>query len=379
MQSIDNMIEIRVVKSKKEQREFVNFPIKLYKNNPYFVPPLYMDEIKMFKKNYVYNDQAKSIFFNAYISGKMVGRIQGIIQYASNTKWNEKKVRFTRFDSIDNQEVANQLFQALETWAIENQMDTIVGPLGYSDLEREGLLIEGFDELSTFEEQYNYPYYQKLIENLGYVKDVDWVERKLRAPKEIDERFERLCSLIMHRYNLKFATAKNTNDFLKKYANQFFEILDKTYENIYGTVPFTDGMKKMMIDNFKLIIDIKYVSVILDENDKVVCFGLCLPSIAKSVQKCKGHLTPIGIIRLLHEINNPKILDLGLIGVLPEYQMKGVASTLIYQVLKMLKNGKIEYAETNLNLETNLSIQNQWKAFDNVLHKRRRAFIKNLK
>ncbi len=378
MQNIDNMIEIRIVKSKKEQREFVNFPIKLYKNNPYFVPPLYMDEMKMFKPNYVYNDQAKSIFFNAYQDGKMVGRIQGIIQYASNKKWNEKKVRFTRFDSIDNQEVADKLFEALENWARANQMEAIVGPLGYSDLEREGLLIEGFDELSTYEEQYNYPYYQKLIENLGYVKDVDWVERKLRAPEVIDERFERLCSLIMRRYHLKFGVAKNTNDFLKKYADQFFDILDQTYEHIYGTVPFTDGMKKMIIDNFKLIIDIKYVAVILDENDRVVCFGLGLPSIATAVQKCKGHLTPIGIIRLLYQIKHPKVLDLGLIGVLPEYQMKGVASVLIYGVLQMLKDGKLEYAETNLNLEYNLNIQNQWKVFDNVLHKRRRAFIKKI-
>ena len=173
------MIEIRKVKTKKEQRDFVNFPLKLYKNCEFFAPPLYVDEMKMFKKNYVYYDQSISVFFNAYENGKIVGRIQGILQKASNEKWGQKRVRFTRFDSIDNQEVANKLFEAIEDWAKENNMTEIVGPLGFSDLEREGLLIEGFDELSTFEEQYNYDYYQKLIENLGYQKEVDWVERKL--------------------------------------------------------------------------------------------------------------------------------------------------------------------------------------------------------
>ena len=168
------MVIVKQVKTRKEQRQFVNFPLELYKDCEFFVPCLYMDELAMFKKNYVYNDQSESIFFNAYIDGKIVGRIQGILQHASNNKWKQKRVRFTRFDSIDNQEVANALFNAIETWAKEKGMTEIVGPLGYSDLEREGLLIEGFDQLSTFEEQYNYPYYQKLIENLGYVKEVDW-------------------------------------------------------------------------------------------------------------------------------------------------------------------------------------------------------------
>ena len=368
---------IKKVTTRKEQRQFVNFPLNLYKDCEYFVPCLYMDELAMFKKNYVYNDQSESVFFNAYIDGKMVGRIQGILQQASNNKWHQKRVRFTRFDSIDNQEVANGLFNAIERWAKEKGMTEVVGPLGYSDLEREGLLIEGFDQLSTFEEQYNYPYYQKLIENLGYVKEVDWLERKLKAPKEIDSKFERLCSLIMRRYKLHFSTAKSTKEFIDKYANQFFDIIDLTYESLYQTVPFTDKTRKMMINNFKLIVDIKYVTVLLDENEKVVCFGLCFPSIAKPIQKCKGHLNPFTIPSVLKALKNPKVIDLALIGVIPEYQMKGVASVLIYETLKLLTND-IEYAETNLNLEDNAAIQNQWKSFDSTIHKRRRAFIKKL-
>lgn len=372
------MVEIKEVKSKKEIKEFLNFPINLYKGNQNFVPPLYIDEKKIFSKNYVYLDQAEAIYYNAYKNGKIVGRISGIIQKASNLKNNEKRVRFIRFDSIDDYEVAEALFSSVERWAKDKGMDTIVGPLGFSDLEREGLLVEGFDELSTFEEQYNYEYYQHLIERYGFVKEIDWVERKLYYPKEKDERLERLTSIMMKRYHLKFGEAKNTSEFLRKYSDDFFEILDKTYSDIYGTVPFTENMKKMMISNFKLIVDVKRVAVIVDENNKVVCFGICFPSIAKAVQKSNGHLTIPGIFRILKAIKNPEIIDLGLIGVLPEYQMRGISSALINEILKMLENGKVKYAETNLNLEDNYNIQNQWKAFDSVLHKRRRCYVKKI-
>lgn len=377
MQNTNNII-VKEVKTKKEQREFLNFPLRLYKGNKYFVPPLYMDEKKIFRKDYVYHDQAEAIYFNAYIDGKMVGRISGIIQFVSNKKENTKRVRFTRFDAINNQDVANALFSAVEKWAKEKGMDTIVGPLGFSDLEREGLLIEGFEELATFEEQYNYEYYQTLIENYGFVKEIDWTERKVYAPKVKDDRLERISSLMMKRYNLKFGTAKNTRDFINKYADKFFDIVDETYVDIYGSVPFTNATRKMMIDNFKLIINIKNVAVIVDENDNVVCFGICFPSIAKAIQKSNGHLTPFALIRLLKAMRKPKVLDLGLIGVIPEYRMKGISSAILAKVMHMLTYEGIEYCETNLNLETNDGIQNQWKSFETVLHKRRRSFVKKI-
>ena len=371
------MIEVIEVKTKKQIREFINFPLNLYKNNPYFVPPLYIDEKKLFNKNYIYNDQAEAVYYNAYLHGKIVGRISGILQHASNEKWNQKRVRFTRFDSIDNQDVANALFSKVENWAKEHQMEEIVGPLGFSDLDREGLLIEGFDELSTFEEQYNYPYYQKLIENYGFVKEVDWLERKLKAPKVIDERLERVSSYMMKKCKLKFVEVKSTRQFLKQYSDALFEIIDTTYDNLYQTVPFTDAMKKMMIDNFKLIINIKYVAAIVDENNRVVCFGICFPSIAKALQKSGGRLTIPAIFRLLKALKKPNIIDLGLIGVLPEYQMRGISTAIIAALQKMISDGNIEYAETNLNLETNNNIQNQWKNFDGEIHKRRRSSQKS--
>ena len=372
------MVVVKEVKTWKEQNEFVDFPLNLYKGNPYFVPPLYGDEKDIFKKDYLYLDQAEAIYFNAYKDNKIVGRISGIIQKAANKKYDQKRVRFTRFDSIDDQEVANALFKAVEDWAKAKGMDTIVGPLGFSDLDREGLLIEGFEELSTFEEQYNYPYYQTLIENYGFEKEVDWFERKLYLPKEENTRLERLSNVIMKRFKLKFGESKNTDDFIKKYADKFFDILDETYVDIYGTVPFTPSMRKLMLDNFRLIVDVKYVAVILDEHDNVVCFGLCFPSLSKAIQPSQGHLTPFALFRLLHAIKNPKVLDLALIGVVEKYRGFGVATILIHKLMEMMKNNNIEYCETNLNLETNTSVQALWESFDSVLHKKRRAFVKKI-
>lgn len=371
------MITVSEVKTKKQQREFMDFPLELYKDEPNFVPPLYMDEKKMFRRDFVYNDTCESVYFNAYDGGKMVGRISGILQKASNEKTGEKRVRFTRFDSVDDQAVASALFGAVEKWALSKGMDTVCGPLGFSDLEREGLLIEGFDQLSTFEEQYNYEYYKRLIENCGYVKEVDWTESKIFAP-ENEGALERISEKLMKRYGLHRGEAKSVNDFINKYADGLFELLDKSYEHLYGTVPFTPGMKKLMIDNFRLIIDLDHVGVILDKDDNIVCIGVCFPSIAEAVQKSRGHLTPAAIVRILRAIKHPRIIDLGLVGIDPEWANHGVSVAVSAALEKMLHEDGVEYAETNLNLEDNYLIQNQWKRFRAVQHKRRRSFVKRL-
>ncbi len=371
------MIEIRQVETNKEQKEFLQFPLKLYKDNPYFVPPLYADEKKIFNKNYMYYDQAEAVYFNAYMDDIMVGRISGILQNAANKKWGQNRARFTRFDAIDNQEVASALFNAVESWARSKNLSEIVGPLGFSDLEREGLLIEGFDQLSTFEEQYNYGYYQKLIENCGYVKDVDWVERKVSIPDGgIDPRIEKISNDMLKKYNLRFAEAKNTEDFLKRYVDQVFRIWDETYDKIYGTVPFTDKVKRAMLNNFKLVIDLRFITAIVDENDKIVAFGVVFPSMAKAVQKSGGKLTPACLTKILHDIKNPSIVEMALIGVLDEYKNKGIATALVSVFSERMQRYGIEYAETNLMLEHNSPIQNLWKHFNTVQHKRRRCFIK---
>jgi GNAT superfamily N-acetyltransferase len=372
------MIEIREATTKREQKRFIEFPLDMYADNPCFAPPLYGDEKKMFRPGFIYNDTCEFVCYNAYRDGVMVGRISGILQKAANIKNGEKRVRFTRFDAIDDREVARALFDAVEKWAKSKGMDTVCGPLGFSDLEREGLLIEGFDELSTFEEQYNAEYYGALVESCGYAKEVDWLESKIYAPDEDDGTLEKMSKFLMDRYNLHLGEAKNVNDFLDRYADDFFDLLDVGYADLYGTVPFTDGMRKMMIDNFKLIIDLRFVAVVLDENEKLVCLGLCFPSLSKAVQKSRGHLTPAALIRILRALKKPKIIDLALVAVAPEYLNRGVNTIICDGLMKMLRETGIEYAETNLNLEDNYAIQNQWKRFKAVRHKRRRAYVKKL-
>ena len=373
------MVTVEQVLTKKQRKEFINFPLKLYKGNPYFTPPLYMDERKIFHKNYVYNDCCESVCFNAYKDGVMAGRIQGIIQVAANKKTGKKQVRFTRFDVIEDQEVAKALFQAVEDWALAKGMDEVIGPLGFSDLEREGLLIGGFDQAATFEESYNYPYYPKFIESLGYQKEVDWTGSHIRVPKDYDGELDKLADFVMKRYNLHLGQARNTNDFLKKYADGIFELLDKSYDLLYGTVPFTEGMKKMMIDNFKMVVDMKNVAVILDENDKMVCFGLAFPAIADAVRPSQGRLTPLTLIRLLKALKKPTVIDLCLVGVDPEWLNRGVSVIVSAGLMKMLQRPEVLYADTNLNLEDNYAIQNQWKRFDEQKVKRYRCYGKKVK
>ncbi|MCH5153196.1 MAG: N-acetyltransferase [Clostridiales bacterium] len=372
------MIEIREVKTKKERKQFVEFPLNLYKDNEYFVPPLYGDEMNIFKPDYVYYEQAEAVYFNAYRDGVIVGRISGILQKAANEKWGQKQVRFTRFDSIDDQEVANALLGAVEDWAKSKGMEEIVGPLGFSDLEREGLLIEGFDQMNTFEEQYNYPYYQKLIENCGYGKDVDWVEHQLRAPAGgFDPKYKRISDMMLQKYNLHFGQARNTRQFINKYAEDIFHIWDETYDKIYGTVPFTDRLKKSMIAQFKLLIDKRFLRVLFDENGKIVAFGVVFPSISDAVRPSGGRLTLPCIFRVLKAIKHPKVVDLAVIGVTDEYKNKGLSAAMLVELGDMLKDN-VEHAETNLNLEHNIPIQNAWKYFDAVQNKRRRCFLKRL-
>ena len=374
-----SMITVEKVLNRKQQKDFLEFPLQLYKGNPYYAPPLLMDERKLFKKVFVYNDCCEAVYFNAYKDGVMAGRISGILQRAANEKNGERRVRFIRFDVIEDEAVAQALFKALEDWALELGMDEVVGPLGFSDLEREGLLIEGFDTPATFEENYNHPYYSTFIEHLGYQKEVDWTGSHIRVPEHYDGELDRLADFVMKRYNLHLGTARNTNDFLKRYADGIFELLDKSYALLYGTVPFTEGMKKMMIDNFRMVVDVNNVAVILDENDKMVCFGLAFPGIADAVRPSGGRLTPAALIRLLKALKKPSVIDLCLIGVDPEWLNRGVSVIVSANLMRMLQRPGVCYADTNLNLEDNYAILNQWKRFDETRVKRYRCYVKQLR
>ncbi|MBR4774690.1 MAG: hypothetical protein IK008_01155 [Bacteroidales bacterium] len=375
------MIEIKEANTKALQRAFLNFPLDLYKGNPYYVPPMYMDEKKIFRKDYVYNTSCDSVFFNAYKDGVLVGRVQGIIQRDANAKNGEKRARFTRYESTDDPEVAAALMKAVEDWARSKGMDTIHGPIGYSDLEKEGLLIEGFDVSGNFETTYNQPYYQALIEGLGYKKEVDYTGSFLYGPEseETLQEMEELVNFIFKRYKLHFGESKNGADFLKKYADGIFDLIDKSYQGLYGTVPFTEGMRQLVLDNFGMVISPKYSAIILDEDNRPVCFGLAIPSLTRAFRGTRGHITPGLAIRFLRCLRKPDGLDLCLIGVDPEYLNRGISAALSLAIMKMLHdNPSLRYADTCMNLEENYAIQNQWKRFRRDVPKRYRTYVKPL-
>ena len=381
MPKTGNMITVREVKTRKDRKAFLDFPLDLYAGNPCFVPPLRMDERKIFHKDYVYNDCCDSVCYLAEKDGKVAGRIQGIIQKASNEKNGERRARFIRYDVIDDPAVSKALFDAVEAWALEKGMDTLCGPLNFSDLEREGLLVEGFDQPATFEENYNADYYPRHIESLGFVKEADWTGSLLYGAEspETQEEMAQLTQFIFRRYKLHFGPSKNGPDFLKRYADGIFELIDKSYEGLYGTVPFTEGMRKLMIDNFAIAIDPKYTAVILDENDKVVCFGIAIPALAPALAGGRGRLTPKTAWKLLRCLRKPKALDLCLIGVEPEYLNRGISAAFSSALMDMFRDHPdIRVADTNLNLEDNWAIQNQWKRFRRDVVKRYRAYVKKL-
>ena len=376
------MIEVREVTTKKEQKQFLNFALDLYKGNPYFVPPLYADERKMFGKDYVYKSSCDWTYFIAYKDGVPAGRIQCIIQKDANAKNGEKRCRFSRFDAIEDLEVSKALFEKAEAWALEKGMDTMVGPLNFSDLEREGMLVEGFEEPATFEENYNFPYYKEHVEALGYQKEIDWTASRLYGPEspEALQEMEELIAFIFKRYKLHYGTAKNGPDLLKKFSEGIFDLIDTSYEGLYGTVPFTEAMRKLVLENFAMVINPQHTAVILDENDKIVCFGLSFPGLAPALMGTRGKYTPLTLLKLLYYIKRPNIIDLCLVGVDPEYLNRGVSGALSLSIMKSLRdNPRIKWADTNLNLEDNYAILNQWRRFKRDECKRYRAYVKALK
>lgn len=374
-------IIIEEVKTKGQQREFVDFPLKLYKGNKFYVPLLVGDEMRLFnpKKNVSY-DECNIVFYLAKRGKEVVGRIGGIVQKVYNEKAHVKRVRFTRFDCIEDFEVAKALITAVERWAIKEGMDTIHGPLGFNDLDREGLLIKGFDRIATFEENYNYPYYRDFLEKLGYKKEIDYLAFRIHLPKEADERIKKLSELVLKRYKLHIATAKNKREYIRKYRKGIFDVLDDAYGDLYGVIPYNEKLRQYIIDQFKLVINLKYAITILDENDRVVAFGFALPELAYAVQKSKGRLFPFGVFRILYAKNHSHTADFGLLGVRKSYQGKGLTAIILNYIINVGREMGIDTIETNHSLENNYKILHTWKNFDNVeQHKRFRCFIKKLK
>ena len=373
------MVNIKQVKTSRDIKEFIEFPLRLYKGVRGFVPPLYSDEKKLILANGK-SDISDSIFYLAQRDGKTVGRIQGIIQRQYNEIHSTKRVRFTRFDSIDDLEVSSALFSAVEKWAKGYGMTELCGPLGYSDLDREGMLVEGFDEDSTFEEQYNFEYYDGLCKNFGLEKEVDWLEFELRAPEKKNEMLARVSERVLQMNKLHIVSTKGISKkaYLDKYKRGFFECIDRCYSKLYGTVPISEEMQDELVSQFMLIVNKEFLVLICDENERVVALGLCFPGIGEAVKKSGGRLTPTTILKIMALAKKPKVIDLGLVAVLPEYQNTGINAVIINSLCDMLIEGRAEKCETNLNLETNTQVIAQWKYFNARQHKRRRSYVKQI-
>lgn len=371
-------IQIKEVQTRSELHSFIRFPNSLYKGNRYWIPPLYIDEITNLRKdkNPAFED-CEAKYWLAYRDGKVVGRVAAIFPHKYAEKWGKNYMRFGWLDFIDDPAVSTKLIGQVETWAKEKDMTAIHGPLGFSDLDREGMLIEGFEELGTLATNYNYPYYPQHMERLGFVKDVDWLEYEMTVPTEPNEKIVKTAELVMKRGNLHLLNARNKNELLL-YAQQIFEVLDEAYKLLYGVMPLSKKQVQSYIDQYFGLVNPEFVPVVLDENNKVVAFGITFPSFSLALQKGGGRLFPFGFIYLMRALKVNDRADLYLIGAKDEYLGKGLNAIMMKQIMHTFIKYGIKKVESNPELETNQNVQTQWKYFEKRQHKRRRCFIKQL-
>ena len=373
-------IVIKEVTGKKELRQFVRFNIDLYKGNPYHVPSLIYDEMMTLdrKQNPAF-EVCDAIYFLAYKGDRIVGRIAGIINRRSNEVWNQKRARFGFVDFIDDDEVVDALFNAVRQWAKQQGMEELCGPMGFTDLDHEGMLVHGFDQLGTMATIYNHPYYPQQLERMGFVKDQDWHEFKVYVPDCVPEKHLRIGEIVKRKYGLKVVKCKSKKEVMP-YARPLFETLNISYAPLYGFSPLTDKQIDYYINMYIPMLRLDLLTLIVREEDNaVVGFGISIPSLSRALQKSKGQLWPFGWFHLLKALRSkPEIVDLYLMGVLPEYQSKGVNALLFNDLIPIYKSLGVVYAESNPELETNNAVQAQWDYFKREHHKTRRVFIQKL-
>ncbi len=371
-------VELKVVETRKDLKKFVKFPFELYKNNKYWAPPFIRDELKTLDPeiNPAF-EHSRAKYWLAYKDGKIAGRIACIINDKVIEKWNIKKARFSWIDFIDDTEVSGALLQAAEKWAKENGMESIEGPMGFTDLDEEGMLIEGFDEQGTYPMIYNYPYYPVHLEKYGYGKEVDWLEFEIKVPDSIPEKVQRVNDLIMKRSGFRLLEAKKARDY-KPYIPEFWNTIDEAYENLFGTVPLTEKQKKFYTDQYFGFIIPDYSKFILNSKGEVVAVGIAFPSFTEALRKANGRLFPFGIFHMLYAMKHPKKLDFYLIGVKKGYKGSGAISIMMSEINKNAIRDGIESCETSGELEDNKAVQDMWRHYKHRQHKRRRCFIKTL-
>lgn len=375
------MVEIKRIEPTPSQlRKFTQFQIDLYKGNPWFVPPLVSDDVATLnpKKNPAF-DFCDAAYFMAFRDGKPVGRIAGIINRQVNEKEGKKAVRFGFVDFIDDREVSAALFRAVEEWGSSQGMDHIIGPLGFTDLDHEGMLVEGFEELSTMATIYNFPYYPEHMEALGYGKESDWVEFLMEVPERIPDKYNRIADIVKRKYGLKVLKYKSRSKIKKEYGQALFHLINDAYKDLYEYSPLTDRQIEYYIDVYLGLLNLDLVTLIVEEDGRLVGVGISMPSMSRGLQKSRGKMLPFGWYHLLKGLKgrNDRV-DLLLVAVRPEYQNKGVNALLFQDLIPhYIKNG-YRYAESNPELETNAKVQGQWDYFENRQHRRRRSFSKKL-
>lgn len=373
------MITIEKVETKKQVKQFVSFPLLLYKNCPYYVPQFFGDEMKVFN---IKNRQTKKYYLEAFLArneaGKIVGRVAAIKHNFSNELRGEKRVRFSRLDFIDDANVCAALIKTVEDFAREHGMNAVHGPMGATDQDREGLLTEGFDRISTFALSFNYPYYKEHLEKLGYTQEAIWNEKIVWVNKIDNERFDRLSKVVLKRNRFTAVGEKSAKSLIKKYKYTAFDFVNKTYGGLYGYVPLDHADIDKLVKSFSIALKRDYMQIFLDENGEAAGFVLAMPSIAVAVQKCDGKLTPRGILGLLRAIKKPTVMEALLIGVDEKYRSTGLVAVLLNHLLKAAIKNKIVYVESNAQLLDNKEIQSVYESLNPEVVRFRAAYYKAL-
>ena len=374
-------VQIKIVSSKKDYSIFVRFANKLYKGNKYYVPSMPMDDLNTLnpKTNGAF-DFCEAECYLAYKDDKVVGRVAAIVNHKANEAWGVKQVRFGWFDFIDDLEVSKALLEAVTAFGKSRGMNSIVGPLGFTDFDPEGMLVEGFDRVSTMALIYNHPYYPEHMKKHGYVKETGWVEYRLTIPDDLFERHRKLANLVMERNKLRIVKKTRRQINKERYGQKLFELINKTYCVLYGYSLLSEKQIDQYVKTYLSLLDLKMVSFVENEKGELIAAGVSMPSLAEPLQKCNGELFPFGWFHLLKTIywKRPDTLDLLLIGVLPEYQNKGVNTLIFVDLFENYRKMGFKYAETNANLETNIKVQQMWEPFEKEQHKKRWVFAKEI-
>lgn len=375
-------VEIKKVSCKADLKRFIRFNYEFYKDNPYSVPDLYDDMLNTFspKKNAAF-EFCEADYFLTLRDGKIVGRVAAIINHRANEKWQKKVVRFGWIDFIDDLEVSRALLDTVKQWGRERGMTEMEGPLGFTDMDAEGMLIEGFDQLSTMATIYNYPYYPVHMERLGMERSADWVEMKVYIPEAIPEKHKRISAIIAQKYKLhtrKLTSRKEIKE--TGVAHDIFRLINKAYEPLFNYSQMTERQIDQYVNMYVPVLDLRMVSIVENEQNEIVAVGISMASLSEALQKAKGKLLPFGWFHLLKALKwkRPKVLDLLLVAVRPDYQGKGVNALLFTELIPVYQELGFEYAETNPELELNEKVQNQWQYFKTEQHKRRRCFKSTL-